>query len=93
MHDISTDNIVAEVLSHGDINQTIEHDGEQYILQISLKPFEGKWYRNREWLVDNYINKNRTMADIAEKANVTPATINQWLVKHEIPTRGRGRRQ
>lgn len=93
MHDISTDNIVAEVLSHGDINQTTEYEGKEYILQISVTKFENKLYRNREWLVENYINKNRTMADIADKANVTPATINQWLVKHEIPTRSRGRRQ
>jgi len=85
--------IASECLANGDVKTTVELEGQEYIVEVSVKPFENKWYRNKAWLIDNYINKNRTMADIAEKANVTPATINQWLVKHEIPTRSRGRRQ
>lgn len=70
----------------------IEISGEAYLLTVKLDKYEGKSYRDRDWLVTNYINNNRTMNDIATSCGVTPATINQWLVRFEIPTRGRGRR-
>jgi uncharacterized protein YerC len=65
---------------------------ETYRVVLSMDKYEGKSYRDRTWLVANYINNNRTMLDIATSCGVTAATINQWLVRFEIPTRGRGRR-
>ena len=44
-------------------------------------------YRNKEWLYRQYITEGRTMADISTDAGVTPMTIQNWLDKHEIPTR------
>jgi hypothetical protein len=49
-------------------------------------------YQDRQWLLTEYADKNRTMADIAQQFNVTPMTIYAWLKKHSVPTRSRGRR-
>jgi len=65
---------------------------ETYRLVVSMDKYEGKSYRSRDWLVTNYVNKNRTMLDIGTSCGVTAATINQWLNRYEIPTRSRGRR-
>jgi len=50
-------------------------------------------YHDVDWLRTEYIGNNRTMADIAKQFGVTPMTIHQWLTKHEIPTRPRGRKR
>lgn len=50
-------------------------------------------YHRREWLEEEYVVKNRTMAEIAKQFGITPMSIHQWLGKHNIPTRSRGRRK
>lgn len=50
-------------------------------------------YHNKNWLEEEYVVKNRTMADIAEQFGITPMSIHQWLGKHGIETRSRGRRK
>ena len=47
-------------------------------------------YRHRHWLYTEYITKNRTMTDIGVECGVSPMTIQNWLDKHDIPTRPRG---
>lgn len=47
-------------------------------------------YRDRDWLYEEYITKNRTMTEIGNECSVTPMTIQNWLDKHQIPTRPRG---
>tara|TARA_R110000744_G_scaffold86622_2_gene169359 strand:+ start:45 stop:353 length:309 start_codon:yes stop_codon:yes gene_type:complete len=49
-------------------------------------------YQDRDWLLTQYADECRTMADIAQQFNVTPMTIFAWLRKHSIPTRSRGRK-
>jgi len=49
-------------------------------------------YREKEWLVENYVVKGLTMAELARTCGVSPMTIHLWLKKHEIPSRPRGRR-
>ena len=51
-----------------------------------------KEYRDKDWLSNAYTVEGRSMADIAAEQGVTPMAIRDWLVKHEIPTRPRGRR-
>jgi len=53
---------------------------------------QGTPYRDREWLSNIYHTQNKTLKEIAELCGVSPMTINQWLVKHGIPSRSRGRR-
>ena len=49
-------------------------------------------YKDPIWLEEQYILEGKTMDEIAQECNVTAMTINNWLVKHNIPTRERGRR-
>lgn len=68
-------------------------DGEPYWVSVSLsKAAQGKPYRDREWLADAYHTKNMTLQEIADLCGVSAMAINQWLQKHGIPSRSRGRR-
>ena len=49
-----------------------------------------KLYRERSWLVEEYVTNARTLVDISTQCQVSHMTIHQWLDKHEIPTRPRG---
>jgi 5-methylcytosine-specific restriction protein A len=44
-------------------------------------------FRDKEYLVDEYINKQRSTGEIAEEHGCTPAAIIFWLKKHGIPRR------
>ncbi len=52
-----------------------------------------KEYRNKDWLYNAYSVEGRSMADIGAEQGVTPMAIRDWLVKHDIATRPRGRRK
>jgi hypothetical protein len=66
----------------------------QYTVNFTLidktKP---KYYRDPKWLADAYLMQGRTMQDIATEFDISPAAVNQWLVKHDIPTRPRGQKR
>lgn len=44
---------------------------------------------NQSWLRREYIDEERTCADIADQLDVTPLTVSRWLRRHDIPTRPR----
>ena len=46
-------------------------------------------YKDREWLYNAYVVERRTMQEIAEEAGVNRSVIRKFVVKFEIPTRGR----
>ncbi|MBT4406420.1 MAG: hypothetical protein HOC79_00920 [Euryarchaeota archaeon] len=66
--------------------------GDKWFLLTSGEASPDKAYRDRDWLIDAYHSQNKTLQEIADETGVTPMTINQWLVKHSIPSRPRGRR-
>lgn len=67
--------------------------GEPHWVNVELtKANQDKPYRSRDWLADAYHTKEMTLAEIGRLCGVSPMTINQWLVKHNIPSRSRGRR-
>jgi uncharacterized protein YjcR len=41
-----------------------------------------------EWLRDQYVTQRRSMAEISELCDCSPATVENWLEKHGIETRG-----
>lgn len=47
-------------------------------------------YRDEAWMRDKYLQKQQTMADIADTTGVTPGTISRWMLKHGIETRSPG---
>ena len=63
----------------------------QYMVKFTLidktKP---KRYRDPIWLQQEYVEAERSMADIGTEFGISPAAVNQWLNKHNIPTRARG---
>lgn len=72
---------------------SVVSDCGEYQMVLRPVPFvSGKKYRDKEWLVEQYINKQMTMQEIGDMFAVSPMTIYTWLNKHDIPTRGRGRR-
>lgn len=44
-------------------------------------------FREREWLIYEYVDKQRSSKEIAEDFGVTDAAILFWLRKHKIPRR------
>lgn len=46
-----------------------------------------KYYRDKNWLENQYINLEKTMRQIAGLCNCWPSTINTWLKKFNIETR------
>jgi transposase-like protein len=47
-------------------------------------------YQNKEWLFEQYVTKRRSMQSIATQCGVSSMTINNWLLRFDIKTRGRG---
>ena len=47
-------------------------------------------YKRKDWLTQKYINKNRTIKEIAEIANVSFSAIHYWIHKHKIQLRATG---
>ena len=60
--------------------------------ELGVRP-TGPLYRDKEWLVENYVNQGKTMVELSSMFGVPPMTIHLWLKKHNIPSRPRGRRQ
>lgn len=46
-------------------------------------------YKDKKWLEQNYIQEQKTMREMADKANCNRATIYDWLKEYDIPTRNR----
>jgi len=65
-------------------------NGEQYVANIKVRQELDPLYRDPLWLFEHYIEKERSMAEIADEFGVSPTAINQWLNKHDIETRSRG---
>lgn len=47
-------------------------------------------YYDPDWLRNEYWEKGQTIADLAEKANITDMTICNWMDRHDIPRRNPG---
>ncbi len=65
----------------------------RYVASIKVRVELDPMYRDPRWLTEEYKDKERTMAEIADDFGVTPMTINKWLNKHNIETRRRGARK
>ena len=59
-------------------------------LQIDKSPF--KQYTNREWLVQKYLIEEKSFSEIAKEIKASPAWVQKWLNKFNIPKRKCGAR-
>jgi transposase-like protein len=50
-------------------------------------PYEGAKYRDKEWLNEQYWEKERTMPEIADECDCSAETIRRWLNNHDLGTR------
>ena len=66
---------------------------EVYAVSVSVVPInlKDRSYRDKENLNELYTNQGKTMIEIGMQYGVSAMTINNWLRKHDIPTRRRGR--
>lgn len=87
-------------------NELIEQDVEGYgvhillcecgnELKLDLSRFIRKKsadYKDKDWLLKRYVDEEMSMAEIASICAVSPMTIHNWLITHDIEKRSRGRR-
>lgn len=67
--------------------------GDKYTLEINVSKIPNKpLYQDRAWLTREYVDRGRTMQEIADQFGVTPMSIHGWVKKFDIPSRPRGRR-
>jgi hypothetical protein len=43
------------------------------------------FYRNKKWLIENYVNKKRKISSLAEECKVEYSTIRHWMERYKIP--------
>ena len=82
--------IITESLKAGEQTAKLVN-GYRYELKYTVVKAE-KLYKDKEWLVNAYVEEEKTMAEIGRMFNVSPMTICTWLEKFGIQTRSRGRR-
>lgn len=75
------------------LGERIVVDGIWYRLDSGPSASRPKSYRDRTWLIEKYHRADLTLKQIADMCGVSPMTINQWLVRHNIQSRPRGRRK
>ena len=68
------------------ISDWLKRHGIKTRSQSEAQRSQGK-HTNKEWLRDQYIENERSMADIGGECGVTAATVLKYLRKYNIPTR------
>ena len=84
------ESVVSDRLRHG-VEGAFSVENDRYKIHVTITDkTKAKDYRDPVWLEENYVQQNRTMADIATEFGITPMAVNHWLTKHNIQTRPRG---
>ncbi len=81
---------ISGMITHGVEGEAIAEDSHYKVNITLIDKTKPKHYRDPIWLRTAYLDEGRSMADIGTEFDITPAAVNQWLVKHKIATRGRG---
>jgi len=81
---------MASVLSDSQLSVECGGCDSLHLITVSVKTLNDD-FRDKNWLTNAYVTNRFTMAQIARMCGVTPMTIQNWLRRHDIPTRGRGR--
>ena len=42
-------------------------------------------YRDKKWLIENYVNKKRKISSLSEECRVEYSTIRHWMERYKIP--------
>ena len=85
-------NVDVEVIGEGQQTLALKVGDVPYRVEIRYGPsLDDAPYRDKKWLVGEYVKGKRSMQSIATQCGVSPMTVWLWLDKHDIPKRGRGR--
>ena len=68
-------------------------NGENFVASIKVRQELDPLYRDPLYLMENYVEKERSMAEIADEFGVSPMTICNWLKNHDIESRPTGKRK
>ena len=53
---------------------------------------QDRLYVKDDWMRAKYVDEKMTLQEIADICGVSAMTIREWLMRHNIETRGRGQR-
>lgn len=59
-------------------------------LREGLQDYKRKGVIDRDWLFEQYVERGRTLPDLAREKNMSTANMARWAHFHEIPLRPRG---
>lgn len=84
---MSLKNIAATV---GVSRQIIGRLAREYDLPLREPGLQPRTTIYRDWLYDQYVNRQRALPEIAQEAGMSTANMARWAKRHAIPLRGRG---
>jgi hypothetical protein len=60
------------------------------VLREGPQGYTRKGAIDRDWLLEQYVDRGRTLPDLARKKNMSTANMARWAHFHQIPLRPRG---
>jgi hypothetical protein len=78
--------------SVGVSRQTVSRLAEDYDLDVRPSGRPQQTHVDRDWLYEQYVNRCRTLPELAAEHGVSTTTMARWAKIYEIPLRPRGRR-
>ena len=72
--------------------QTLTRLAAEYRISLREGPqdYKRKGAIDRDWLFEQYVNRGRTLPDLAREKNMSTANMARWAHFHQIPLRPRG---
>lgn len=73
--------------------QTLARLAAEYGITLRDGPqdYKRKGVIDRDWLYEQYVDRGRTLPDLAREKNMSTANMARWAHVHQIPLRPRGR--
>lgn len=59
----------------------------EYGIQLRPKSYRPRGTVDRDWLFEQYVNRRRTLSDLAREKNMSETTMARWARHHQIPIR------
>jgi AraC-like DNA-binding protein len=59
-------------------------------LREGPQDYKRKGVIDRDWLFEQYVDRGRTLPDLAREKNMSAANMARWAHRHQIPLRPRG---
>lgn len=76
--------------SVGVSRQVVGRIARDYDLALREPGLKARTIIERDWLHDQYVNKRRTLPDLAKETGMSTANMARWAKTHGIPLRARG---